>query len=62
MTRAVIENNSGLVSVNAEIGADANELAIMFFRAMVGNGFHTSTVIASMAEVVDELIEAYDLD
>jgi hypothetical protein len=59
MTRVVIEDENGLVSVNAELGANANELAMLFFRALVANGFHANTAIQGMEDAVAELQESY---
>jgi hypothetical protein len=61
MARATVEDpDNGLVTVNAEIGASPEELALMFFQVMVGSGFHASKVIQSMESVVQELIVAYN--
>jgi hypothetical protein len=61
VTRATVEDENGLVTVNSEIGGKADELALLFFQAMIGNGFHAHTVIIGMEAALEELTEAYEV-
>ena len=58
--KSTITDNDSTVMVAVGIGDSVEDLARMFYSAVIGVGYAPSTVAAAMYEVGDELMSSLD--